>query len=84
MITTLSSAYLTRGGGEANKFRRRKKEPGVVFVVGLTVVRDATVPSTVEKWKETWSCSNAMLMTRDEKKGGGRRLERKREREMAS
>lgn len=27
-------------------------------------------------WKETWSCSNAMLMTRDEKKGGGRKEEK--------
>lgn len=38
-------------------------------------------------WKETWSCSNAMLMTRDEKKGGGGEKEEKGtddQREMAA
>lgn len=55
MITMLSSAYLTRSGRGRISFaewQEEKKESRLLFVVGLTVVRDATVPSTVESGKK--------------------------------
>lgn len=55
MITMLSSAYLTRPGRGRISFaewQEGRKESRLLFVVGLTVVRDATVPSTVESGKK--------------------------------
>lgn len=54
----LSSAYLTRSGRERwggisfAEWQEERKESRLLFVVGLTVVRDATVPSTVESGKK--------------------------------
>lgn len=52
----LSSAYLTRSGKVGRisfaEWQEERKESRLLFVVGLTVVRDATVPSTVESGKK--------------------------------